>query len=350
MAEAKDLREGGGVKTSLMEAGAHLWLAEELRSCASILTDGGSDPRLAAEQLEMVAEALHAEGAAQRWETGESHAYGGNVLQASRAASCVHRARQLRQASKAISEYAVALRHGGARGWTTVFGRDGVHACDPSVVPLLLSLADSETALARSKARPQSRPGAGDHAHAALDEGDGPGLYRSAAVHAPQKSIAATHLRRRLVNAGEELTRDASLVADAAPMLPQPPPDTARIAARVLAGGGLTPFQWRSVGYSAGGTDGYVAAEAWGSTIHPKHGGQWLGGGYRWRGGRFGDGSDSDEEAYDSEDERLEERAMGGWRAIRVSKRLNKHWNPENGTCVRCVERHVAQAPTMLAR
>ena len=66
--------------------------------------------------------------------------------------------------------------------------------------------------------------------------------------------------------------------------------------------------------------------------------------------GVFGDGSDSDEEAYDSEDERLEERAMGGWRAIRVSKRLNKHWNPENGTCVRCVERHVAQAPTMLAR
>ena len=54
MAEQKSLREGGGTRANLLEAGAHLWLAEELRAAASLLSDGAADPRVAAEQLEEI--------------------------------------------------------------------------------------------------------------------------------------------------------------------------------------------------------------------------------------------------------------------------------------------------------
>ena len=90
------------------------------------------------------------------------------AFDASKAASCMHRASQLRHAAHGIEDFATALRHGGARGWVTAFGDGGVDAANPTLVPTLLALADTETALARSKARPLSRPGSLDHAHAPL--------------------------------------------------------------------------------------------------------------------------------------------------------------------------------------
>ena len=149
-------REGGEARGRLMEAGAHLWLAEELRACASLLTsDGAGDPRVASSRLEELAQALQAEGATQRWDAGGS--YGGSVEQSSRAASCLRRANQLRHASRAaVSQRQRVLAHG-ARGWVTVFGDGGMGACDPTIVPTLLSLADSETALARARPRLHTR-------------------------------------------------------------------------------------------------------------------------------------------------------------------------------------------------
>ena len=366
-------REGGEARGRLMEAGAHLWLAEELRACASLLTsDGAGDPRVASSRLEELAQALQAEGATQRWDAGGS--YGGSVEQSSRAASCLRRANQLRHASRAVGEYALALRHGGARGWVTVFGDGGMGACDPTIVPTLLSLADSETALARAKARVQSRPGAHDHAHAALRSPHGhsqpqfsppqqlsigsdmmPPSPGSNLASKPVASRAAAHVRRRLAEANDELHRGASLVADAAPLLPPPPPDYSRVAARVLAGGGhqaSKSHSWRNasgMGEDGGLGKGYVAAERWGSTIHPQHGGTWLGAGWRWRGGANGDGSDGSDADDDALDEaRLEVRARAARRAMHKASRLAGEW--EADVCVKCVERHVHQAPTLLAR
>ena len=367
MASQKDAREGGETRGNFLEAGAHLWLAEELRLCAGLLTGGTAHPRVAVKRLDDLAQALQAEGAAQRWESGGG-AYGGSVAQASRAASCVHRASQLRHAASAVLEYAHALRHGSARGGVSVFGGGGIDACDPTVVPTLLSLADSETALARAKARPQSRPGASDHAHAPLPSRDGLlmlysglGISAKATVSSQQRPVAsraAMHVRRRLLAAGEDLEREASLVADAAPLLPPPPPDAVHVAASVLAGGGRAvarPFKWREAGHGrredGGGLGkGYVHAALWGSTIHPQHGGVWLGGGFRWRGGADGYGSDGSSSDLDSDDQELERRAAIGRRAVRHSERLSNRWEPDNGTCVRCVEREVKQRPTLLAR
>lgn len=398
-----DAREGGHTRGQLMEAGAHLWLAEELRACAGLLSDvGAADPRTVAEKLDELAQALQAEGAAQRWEAGGG-AYGnGGVSQASRAATCLHRASQLRHASQAVMQYAQALRHGGARGWVTVFGAGGLAACDPSVVPNLLMLADSETALARAKARPHSRPGARDHAHAPLSSNDGGddhlGVHAATVRHRqgssggrsstklqvaidesgqsattprratsgggappwqrPVHAQASAHCRRRLADAQETLTREASLVADAAPVLPPPPPDTARVAARVLAGGGqYTPsYRWTGAdGAWALGKGAGVSAALWGSTIHPQHGGTWLGSGWKWRASGTADGNDGassadDDAEFAAEEARLDECAVSARKALRKSRRLAEHWEPENGTCVRCVERHVRQAPTFLSR
>ena len=357
LVDQKHAREGGATRGRLMEAGAHLWLAEELRACASMLADGAADPRVAASRLDELANTLQSEGAMQRWETGGG-AYGGSVNQANRAASCLHRANQLRHAARAVLDYARALRHGGARGWVTVFGDGGIDACDPTIVPTLRSLADNETALARARARPQSRPGANDHAHAPLRTDARPlGMLASkntgrAAIHGspsrPVASRAAAHCRRRLVAAHEDLYREASLVADAAPLLPPPPPDVSRVAARVLAGGGHEASKedkWRSAsGGAATLGKGYVGAEKWGSTIHPQHGGTWLGLGWRWRGGNCSDGSDAD----DDDELRMEERALAAKRALRHASHMAEQW--DSHVCVQCVERHVKQTPTCQAR
>jgi hypothetical protein len=358
LVEQRDQREGGGAQTQLLEAGAHLWLAEELRSAASLLSDGCADPRIAASRLQALAAYLQEEGCTQRWADGDGAYGGGHVAKANRAASCMHRASQCRHAARAVLEYALALRHGGARGWVTVFGDGGMNACDATVVPTLLSLADSETALARSRARPHSRPGASDHAHAALAHP----LSEHAAAHAhggvrsaqrdgrPVASLAAAHCRRRLSEAGEQLSREASLVADAPTMLAPPPPEMARVAARVLAGGASAGYAWRDASNSRGGRRrrGFVSATAWGSYLHPQKGGTWLGHGWRWRGA---DSDDSDDCLSDDENNpELEARARVGRRAIRTAESLSRRWDPEHGTCVRCVERHVAQVPTLLAR
>ena len=54
--------------------------------------------------------------------------------------------------------------------------------------------------------------------------------------------------------------------------------------------------------------------------------------------------------ALDSDDQERERRAAIGRRAVRHSERLSSRWEPDNGTCVRCVEREVKQRPTLLAR
>ena len=123
------------------------------------------------------------------------------------------------------------------------------------------------------------------------------------------------------------------------------------VAAQVLAGGGkhaAKPFTWRAAGYGRreDGGKAYVHASMWGSTIHPKKGGTWLGAGWRWR---TGGGEDSDFEE-EGDDPYLEEKARAARRALREGEALASYWEPENGTCVRCVERHVRQAPTFLAR
>ena len=87
LAKQHDAAEGGGRRAALMEAGAHLWLAEELRAAASMLTGNKSNPRMCAERLDELCQALQAEACKQRWKGGDG-AYGGEggVAHASRAA------------------------------------------------------------------------------------------------------------------------------------------------------------------------------------------------------------------------------------------------------------------------
>ena len=359
LVERHEAQEGGAVKAAFVEAGAHLWLAEELRACASLLSDGAADPREAADRVSTLAQTLQAEAARQRWETGAG-AYGGPVDLVNKAASTMHRAAQCRFAAHAIEEYAVALRHGGARGWVTVFGEGGVEAMQPTLIPTLLALADAETALARAKARP-SRPGAKDYAHAPLTfptptTPSGPRASgrppTGTAVPTPYGRVAqqaSLHARRRLASAGEDLIRDASLVPDSTGLHSSEAPDRATIAAKVLAGGaaatgGVSGFRWRTTGQGQRGM-GRVHADLWGSTIHPQHGGTWLGSGWRWRPNNE-DSSDEDEE----EEARLRERASAARKAVRAANRLYNLWEPENGVCIKCVERGCGQHPTLLAR
>ena len=49
LAEQHDAKEGGDTRAALLEAGAHLWLAEELRAAADLLSEGAADPRVACE-------------------------------------------------------------------------------------------------------------------------------------------------------------------------------------------------------------------------------------------------------------------------------------------------------------
>lgn len=361
LARQSDAAHGGGRRAELMEAGAHLWLAEELRAAASMLSDGKRDPTACAERLDELSQSLQKEACMQRWNGGDG-AYGGEggVAHASRAASMVHRAAQLRHVARAVLEYAQALRHGGARGWVTVFGEGGVDACNPTVVPTLLSLADSETAIARAHARPQSRPSTHDHAHAPLSYED-PGRSPAAATmsaHDPKSSEvvnrARSHCRRRLSAAHEGLQRDASLIADVPSLLPPRPPDPTNVALRVLAGGGYATGLPTGLGWSEKRRPEIGSGEAprvrmWGSTINPQHGGgAWLGAGWRWRGGMPG-GSDSSDDDDEDEERQREEAARRARKALRAAKRLSNTWEPEKGVCVRCVEREVGQVPTLLA-
>ena len=329
----------------------------QLRACASLLTDGAADPRVAVEHLTHLSQVLQAEAAKQRWDSGGS-TYGGAIHLANKAASCMHRGSQLRHASRAVEEYATALRHGGARGWVTVFGEGGVDAMQPTLVPTLLALADAETALARARARPSSRPGARDHAHAPLavqqqqlqhgaiasgggsgggGGGDGGGGGGDSSPYGTVAKTSSMHARRRLASASESLMREASLVADRSGLLNPPPPEHASVAARVLAGGGKDyAMQWRKAGHGKGA----VHAELWGSTLHPQHGGTWLGAGWRWN-ERDADSDDSDAE----EEERRAERARKARQAVRTANRLYDLWEPDNGVCIRCVERATIARP-----
>ena len=397
LASMLEAREGGDQRASLLEAGAHLFLAEELRVAASLLSDGAADPRVAAERLLELADAMQVEACKQRHDkrVDDADAYGGgyssvvaarhaSVTEASRAASSMHRSSQLRHAATAIFEYAQALRHGGARGWTTAYGDGGFTAAHPTVIPTLLMLADNETALARARARP-SRPGAADHAHAALDaaigaadeaRGGSPPLhppppwwttsaadvaaeltqaaYAPGGTHAPtpatppKRSVAraaSSHARRRLTAAGDDLVRGASLVADASSLLPPPPPDTALVAARALASGGRDShsYKWRR---SRRGLGCLADADAWGSTVYPQHGGNWLGAGWLWRDGHDGYASSSSEDSEAEEERANLVRFRKAKRALKAARRLCKHHHPEGGVCVRCIERDVEQLRT----
>ena len=358
LAEQHDAKEGGDTRAALLEAGAHLWLAEELRAAADLLSEGAADPRVACERLAALSEALQGEAGRQRWEVGGG-TYGGPVQLASKAASCMHRASQCRHAARAIEEYATALRHGGARGWVTVFGHGGVHAANPTLVPTLHSLADAETALARTCARPQSRPGSKDHAHAPLSpssprlssgpSNSGRGISaRGGSSHgveaAPASGHVATrasqHCRQRLDTARDTLMRDASLVCDKSTLLTPAPPDHTTVAARVLAGGGTASGLTSGIGWRGAGDKAarkVVHAELWGSTIHPQHGGTWLGAGWRWR---PIDAESESEDDMEAEDEaRQVERARKARQAVKTANRLYHSWEPEAGVCVRCVER-----------
>ena len=398
IAELLDARDGSAQRAAFLEAGAHLWLAEELRVAASMLSAGAADPRIAADRLLELSDALQAEACREKLEQrceadGGRHGHGrhgarrpAGVASASRAASSLHRAGQLRAAASSILEYAQALRHGGARGWVTVFGAGGLAACDPTIVPTLLALADSETALARARARPGSRPGATDHAHVSLDEHSGQRRQQPPPAPAedggepllslpggeamsPVGHRAAVHLRRRLAEAGEQLLRGASLVADAATLLPPPPPDAALCAARVVTHGALDAYpalKWSAAAREGGGRGGgpapggafqgpSVRARAWGSTIHPQHGGTYLGTGWRWRGGTDGYADSGSEQSDDAEEEeRREQRARRGWRALRKAERIARSWEKKGygggHVCVQCVEREVEQTPTYQTR
>lgn len=353
LAEQHDAKEGGEVRSALLEAGAHLWLAEELRAAADMLSEGAADPRVACERLEELSAALQGEAGRQRWEVGGG-TYGGPVALASKAASCMHRASQLRHASRAVEEYATALRHGGARGWVTVFGAGGIAAMHPTLVPTLESLADAETALARAKARPQSRPGAKDHAHRPLSPGGvtgraaaagGGGEYGCASGEPSHMSRVATrasaHCRKRLSEAHDGLMRDAGLVADKSSLLTPTPPEHAIVAARVLAGGGTgagltSGAAWKGEGDIARRRKS-VNAEMWGSTIHPQHGGTWLGVGWRWQ--EYDGESESEDDFEREEAARQAERARKARQAVRTAHRLYAEFEPDKGVCVRCVER-----------
>lgn len=351
MAEQTDTQMGGLTRAALLEAGAHLWLAEELRVAASLLSDGVADPWLTAERLIEVANALHSEANKHQHDARPTlRVRGADAVDSrSHAASSVHRAHQLRRVASTVHDYARALRHGGSRGWVNVYGEGGITAVHPDIVPRLLALADTETAIARSRARPASRPGATDHAHVALNDPAHVALAsRPVPMEAARGPVAhqtQVNLRRRLAAAGEALARDASLVADNAALLSPPPPDAAAFASEVLAcGGEALNVRWEDM--RGGGVGEHADVERWGSTIMPQHGGKWMGPSIRWR-PRAADGMSSDEE---EEEARQEEKARLSRRALRASVRLYHKWTPDSGVCVRCVERQVQQVPTLMAR
>ena len=65
LARQSDAAHGGGRRQN-SEAGAHLWLAEELRAAASMLSDGKRDPRACAERLDELSQSLQKEACMQR--------------------------------------------------------------------------------------------------------------------------------------------------------------------------------------------------------------------------------------------------------------------------------------------
>lgn len=134
-----EVRSGGAAPASFIEAGAHLWLAEELRAAASMLSDGHADPRVAVERLLALADSLQIEaGSVREWERSgsgwrecSSHE---RVASAVRSSSALRRASKLRKTVRAILEYAHALSHGSTRGWVTVFGDGSLAACQQMIV------------------------------------------------------------------------------------------------------------------------------------------------------------------------------------------------------------------------
>ena len=129
------------------------------------------------------------------------------------------------------------------------------------------------------------------------------------------------HARRRLASASEMLMREASLVSDRSGLLPTVSPEHAMVAARVLAGGGKDyGLNWRKAGHGEGSDGkGYVHAQLWGSTIHPQHGGTWLGAGWRWRDRDEHSDEDDEEKEYE---QRQAERASKARQALRTANRL----------------------------
>ncbi len=390
-----EARDGSAQRANLLEAGAHLFLAEELRAAASLLSDDTADPRATAERLLELSDALQVEACKQRSEhhrddpdmpdsvaaaavSGSSGAASAGVVLASRAASSMHRATQLRHAATAVLEFAQALRHGSPRGWTTTFGAGGLAACHPSIIPTLLALADNESALARACARP-ARPADAEHAlaHAAhidaavgaLDEPAPASAAAAAAASAsahgspvasrPVVRAASAHLRRRLALANAELSRSAKLPSEAPPLLLPPAPDAALVAARVLArGGSESDARWKrrsrrsgsgSGGGGGGGGSGGVGVldDPRGPAMSARHGrGRMLASGWRWRqhDSYYAESSSDDSER---EEERVaEERFHRARRALKAAERLCKQHHFEGGVCVRCLEREVEQHET----
>ncbi len=247
VAERLAVQEGALVRDSFVEAGAHLWLAEEVRLAAELVCRGPEHALAAVKRLIAVCDALEsqAQAAASRQADG--------VEVAQRSASCLRRSAQLRDAAASVLEHADASH--------------GAEAAS-SVSALLLRIADSEAALARSRARmcgsvggyaheeiggevvsaPAARSGAAAAAREresdAGDERYPVGSERgSEAGDLPVARRAATSLRRRLLAAREELLSGASSLAEGVTMVSPPPPGVALMAARTFMGevGGRVP-------------------------------------------------------------------------------------------------------------
>lgn len=150
---------GSAERSRLLEAGAHLFLAEELRAAVSRLSDEATDPSAAGTRLLELSNALRAQAGEHHSEyhSEDAVAVGGSSVAASagveagrRAASLTHRATQLRHAATAVLDFARIARDQYEGGRLT----GSFAACHPNIIPTLLQLADNESALARSCARP----------------------------------------------------------------------------------------------------------------------------------------------------------------------------------------------------
>ena len=384
---------GSAERSRLLEAGAHLFLAEELRAAVSRLSDEATDPSAAGTRLLELSNALRAQAGEHHSEyhSEDAVAVGGSSVAASasmeagrRAASLTHRATQLRHAATAVLDFARIAREQSSKGGRLT---GSFAACHPNIIPTLLQLADNESALARSCARPGVSL---DRAHeadfAALSNGSsyrygyaaamatsseeeaesaGVGASGSSFKVRPVVRAALLHARRRLAAANAELARGAKLPGEVPSLLsPAPAPDAALVAARVLANAGNEPdtdAHWKRrrsphthelAANQVNLTSEMGEAHDSAMTPRPSQNGSprpsqirsVLLNKWRLNDNHYPEGSSDDEEA--EEERAAEERSHRARRALKTAVRLCKQHHYVRGVCVRCLEREVDMQET----